>query len=49
MKQVIELNRELPGSGKDDLDVVISELVEREEFSCTGNGCGVAACGVNTV
>jgi len=48
MKKVIELNKEIP-SGKDDLDIMISELVEREEFSCTGNVCGADVCGVKSV
>ena len=47
--KLIELNKEIPCENE-NMDVMISELVEREEFACTGNvDCGVAACGVKDV
>lgn len=42
-----ELNKNL--SFDENFDAAIEELAERDEFSCTGNGCAGAACGAKDV
>ena len=43
---LMELNKEVPYE-KENIDVVIAELVAREEFACIGNvSCGAGACGI---
>ena len=37
------LNQEL---STDEMEELILELVERDEFSCTGNTCPAHSCGV---
>lgn len=39
-----ELNKNIINS-YEDLEVAIEEMLERDEFSCTGNGCAANACG----
>lgn len=49
MSKIKELNKEM-GISKDNMDVMISELLEREEFSCTGNvSCAGNVCGAKDV
>ena len=42
-----ELNKNVPSN--ENFDVAIEEMLEREEFSCTGNGCAGNACGAKDV
>lgn len=43
-----ELNLEIETT--ENMDEMIEELLEREEFSCTGNvSCGANACGAKDV
>lgn len=42
-----ELNKNV--NSNENYDVAIEEMLEREEFSCTGNGCAGNACGANDV
>ena len=42
-----ELNKNVPSDEK--LETSIEEMLEREEFSCTGNGCAGNACGAYNV
>jgi len=44
MKEIKNLNQELTMSEDSNLDTVITELLERNEFSCTGNTCPVHCC-----
>lgn len=46
MKDIKALNKELETDSK-ELEKVIEELAEREEFACTAEGCGGQACGIN--
>lgn len=46
MKKIINLNQELAATNE-EVEIMITELAEREEFACTGNACGADACGVN--
>lgn len=46
MKRIKSLNKEVEAS-KAELEVVITELMEREEFACTGQVSVGVACGVN--
>lgn len=43
----LNLNIEL--SENDNIDAVICELLEKEEFICTGDACGAHACGIYNV
>lgn len=43
-----KLNKELPGNNE-TMDAVILELLEREEFHCTGNVCAADACGAHQI
>lgn len=45
--EALNLNIEL--ESKDDMDVIISEMLEREEFICTGDACAAHACGIYSV
>ena len=47
MKEVIGLNKEIPCENE-NMDVMISELVEREEFACTANGTCLTQCGIDS-
>lgn len=40
------LNQELAATSE-EVEIMIAELTEREEFACTGDACGGHACGVN--
>ena len=40
------INNELEVENK-DVETMIEELVERDEYACTGDACGANACGVN--
>jgi len=40
------LNQELEVNSK-EIESMIAELVEREEYACTGDVCGGDACGIN--
>ncbi|MCR5601879.1 MAG: hypothetical protein K6G33_14230 [Ruminococcus sp.] len=42
-----ELNKNV--NSNENYDVAIEEMLEREEFSCTGNGCAGNACGAYNV
>lgn len=49
MREVITLNKELPINGISNYDVVIEELLEREEFDCTANvTCLIVVCPTET-
>lgn len=39
------LNLNIDLECKEDVDVIISEMLEKEEFICTGDACGAHACG----
>ena len=45
MMLIKSLNQEID-SHKDNMDIVISELDERQEFVCTADVCGAHACGI---
>jgi len=46
MGEIKALNQELEVNNK-EIESMIAELVEREEYACTGDACGGNACGVN--
>lgn len=46
MKEIKELNKELEVDNN-NVEEMIEELAERQEFACTGDACGANACGVN--
>lgn len=46
MNQIKALNQQLDVNSQ-ELESMITELVEREENACTGDACGAKACGVN--
>lgn len=46
MKKIINLNQELAATNE-EIESMITELAEREEFACTGDACGGHACGIN--
>lgn len=49
MKKVRKLNKEIQ-IPTENMDEMITELLEREEFSCTGNvSCAGNACGAKDV
>lgn len=49
MKKVKELNKSIEVTSE-NMDDMITELLEREEFSCTGNvSCAGNACGAKDV
>lgn len=45
--EVLNLNIEL--ENKDDMEVVVYELLTKEEFVCTGDACGLHACGFYSI
>lgn len=48
MSKVVELNEEIKVT-QENMDVMITELLERNEFNCTGNVCGGDACGLHQI
>lgn len=46
MREIKPLNKSLLES-ENDLEVMIDEMMEREEFACTGDACAGNACGIN--
>ncbi|WP_164704070.1 hypothetical protein [Clostridium isatidis] len=43
--KIESINKELSISAvNNDIEDIISELIERDEFSCTGNTCPVHSC-----
>lgn len=46
MKSIESLNKQLKNEEK-EIEIMIEELVEKQEYACTGDGCGVKGCGVN--
>jgi len=44
-----ELNVSIELNSKEDIDVIVSELLDKEEFVCTFDACGAHACGVYSV
>ena len=48
--KMIRLNKEIPQVQNENMEEMISELVERDEMSCTGNvSCVTAVCGVKDI
>ncbi|MFC3749980.1 hypothetical protein [Paenibacillus sp. GCM10012306] len=45
MDSITALNQHLEGNSQ-EIESMITELVDREECACTANGCGADACGV---
>lgn len=45
---MIQLNKEY-SEYKDNIEIMIAELFEREEYSCTGNVCAADACGAHQI
>jgi len=45
MKEIKSLNQQL-NLENEEIETIISELVERSEFLCTGDACGAQAEGV---
>lgn len=43
------LNLSIELEAKDDMDAMVSELLDREELICTGDACGAHACGIYNV
>lgn len=43
--EIKALNQELQ-MNNEELENMITELLEREEYACTGNGCVGNVCGV---
>lgn len=46
MGQIKALNQQLEVNCE-EIENMIAELMEREEYACTGNACAGKACGVN--
>lgn len=45
-RMIKSFNQELP-SEDSQIENLMEELVERDEYACTGDACGANACGVN--
>lgn len=45
-KEIKSMNREISAE-KEEVEKMISELSEREEYACTGDACAGNACGIN--
>ncbi|WP_164704069.1 hypothetical protein [Clostridium isatidis] len=46
MEKVKSINTELTVDEM-QIEELITELVERDEYACTGDACGANACGIN--
>lgn len=46
MNKIASLNKNLTVNNE-EVENMISELVEREEYACTGHGEAGKACGIN--
>lgn len=46
MSQIQAINKELSAEIS-EVEVMIEELAERDEYACTGDACGANACGIN--
>ena len=46
MEKVKSMNQEL-STDEMEMEKLILELVERDEYACTGDACGANACGIN--
>lgn len=46
MNDIKALNQELAMT-HEEMEEVITELMEREAYACTGDACGIHGCGVN--
>jgi len=46
MDKVKSINKEL-NTDQMEMEELLTELVERDEYACTGDACGANACGIN--